>query len=276
MSAYTVEELLSCEVSRHLEDGQMGFIEVGIRGTGGQAFIMAVGIPAVASRLAQLKHAPDFMVMFGSIIEPLLDAEYLPEATYDHDLIRWPCRAQIPVEDAFNIFKRGKVGVSFVSAAQIDVHGNLNIMSLDDYAAPEAHLPGALAQTDHNAHAKRTLVLMKHTLEGFVEKIDYVTGMGHALREDLEGARPALVFSDLAVMDFNPYTTKMRIRSVHPWSSVEEVQENTGYDLEVSSEVPTTAEPTEAELDVIRNRVDRDGKWLGARMSLVPAALVRG
>lgn len=272
MSRYTMEEFISCEVSRHLEDGEMGFIGVG---TGGPAFIMAIGIPAVASRLAQLKQAPNYMVMFGPIIDPLLDSDYVPRATYEYDLIHWPCRAQITVEDALTIFKRGKMGVGFVSAAQIDAYGNLNITSIGEYHHPKVRLPGPLAQTDHNAHAKRTIVMMKHTKRNFVEKVDFVTAVGHENREGLKGGGPALVISDLAVMDFNPDTKRMRLISVHPWSSVEEVVENTGFELEVSDQLTTTPEPLQEDLNLIRNQIDKDGLWLEAKMSLVPARLTR-
>jgi glutaconate CoA-transferase subunit B len=272
MSRYTMEELLACEVSRHLEDGVMGFIG---GGTGGPAFIMAVGIPAVASRLAQLKHAPDFMVMFGPIIDPLLDSKYLPRATYEYDMIHWPCRSQLPIEDALMIFKRGKMGVGFVSAAQIDTYGNLNISAIGDYHHPKVRLPGPLAQTDHLAHAKSTIVLMKHTKRNFVEKVDFITAVGHENREGLKGGGPSLVVSDLAVMDFNQETKKMRLKSIHPWSSAQEVLDHTGFNLEMPDHITVTPKPSEQDLHLIRTQIDADRLWLEAKMSLVPSRLTR-
>jgi glutaconate CoA-transferase subunit B len=272
MERYTVEEFIACEVSRHLEDGEMGFIGVG---TGGPAFIMAIGIPAVASRLAQLKHAPNYMVMFGPIIDPYLDAPYLPKATYEYDLIHWPCRSQIAVEDALTVFKRGKMGVGFVSAAQIDASGNLNITAIGNYENPKVRLPGSLAQTDHHAYAKRTIVMMKHSRRNFVEQVDCVTAVGHGNRDGLKGGGPALVVSDLGVMDFNPATRRMRLRSYHPWSSVEEIASETGFALEIPADVRMTAEPDPEDIRIIRERIDPNGQWLEAKMSLVQARLTR-
>ncbi|MCM3762143.1 hypothetical protein M3212_15330 [Alkalihalobacillus oceani] len=264
---YTISELLATEVSRHLPNGEMGFIGVG---TGGEAFIMAVGIPAVASRLAQLRRAPDYTVMFGPIIDPFLDAEHLPSSTNEFDLIRWKCRSQIPVEDALNIFKRGLMGVGFVSAAQIDQYGNLNISQINN---PNIRLPGALAQTDHQAYAKQTIVLMKHSVRTFVQKVDYITGQGHEKREGLTGGGPSLVVTDLGVMDFDPLTKKLRLKSIHPGKSVEEIISKTGFELSIPKDVTVTQPPSIEDLNLIRLRIDPDRKFLEARMSLVPASL---
>jgi glutaconate CoA-transferase subunit B len=235
-------------MSRHLRNDEMGFIGVG---TGGEAFIMAIGIPAVASRLAQLTHAPDYMVMFGPIIDALLDGKDVPATQYEYDLIHWPSRAQITVEEALTIFKRGKMGVGFVSSAQIDPYGNLNITSIGENPHhPKVRLPGSLAQTDHHAHAKRTIITVKHSKRAFVEKVDFISAVGHENRDGLQGGGPELVISDLAVMDFNPVTKKMRLKSVHPGVSVQEVKDHTGFALEIPDKVPVTKEPDDEMLEL--------------------------
>ncbi len=267
---YALEELLAVEVSRHICDGEMGFVGVG---TGGAAFIRAVGIPAVASRLAQLRHAPNYTIMFGPILDPVLDAELIPRTNFEPDLIRWPCRSQITVEEALCIFKRGKMGIGFVSGAQVDQYGNFNIVCIGDYHQPKVRLPGPLAQPDHSAHAKRVFAIQKHDRRTFVEKVDYISAAGNRDRSGLPGGGPAWIFTELAVMDFNPQTGRMRLASVHPGKSVEQVIARTGFALEIPAEVPETPPPSLEDLTLIRSRIDPAGKWLHAEITQEPARL---
>lgn len=270
MIDFTLEELIAVEVSKHIIDNEMGFVGVG---TGGEAFIRAVGIPAVASRLAQLNHAPNYTIMFGPIIDPVLDSEYIPETNFEPDLIRWPCRSQITVEEALCIFKRGKMGIGFVSGAQIDKYGNMNITCIGEYKKPKVRLPGPLAQPDHAAHAKRTIAIQKHDKRTFVEKVDYISAVGHKDRTGLPGGGLSLVLTDLCVMDFNPKTNKMRLKSIHPGKTIKQIVQNTGFELDIPDNVSFTKPPTEEELFIIRNRIDPKKKWLNAVITQEPATL---
>jgi glutaconate CoA-transferase, subunit B len=99
-----------------------------------------------------------------------------------------------------------------------------------------------------------------HTPRVFVERLDFRSGMGwgdgpgHRERLGLEGG-PRLVVTNLCVMDFPEETRRMRLRSVHPGVTEDQVQEATGFQVQVDGEVPTTPEPSEEEVAIIR-RVD--------------------
>jgi len=266
---YTLEELLAVEVSRHIVDNEMGFVGVG---TGGAAFIRAIGIPAVASRLAQLRHAPNYTIMFGPILDPVLDADYIPNTNFEPDLIRWPCRSQITVEDSLCIFKRGKMGIGFVSGAQVDRFGNFNIVCIGDYHKPKVRLPGPLAQPDHAAHAKRVFAVQRHDKRTFVEQVSFISAVGHQNREGLPGGGPALIFTELGVMDFNEKGL-MRLRSLHPGKTVTQIRENTGFELDIPENVPFTTPPGDEDLELIRTRIDPSRKWLNAHITQEPATL---
>ena len=51
----------------------------------------------------------------------------------------------------------------------------------------------------------------------------------------------------------------MRLRSLHPGVSVDQVVENTGFELVIDGEVPETRLPTAEELTLIRERIDPKG-----------------
>jgi glutaconate CoA-transferase, subunit B len=74
----------------------------------------------------------------------------------------------------------------------------------------------------------------------------------------LEGG-PEIVITDLCVMDFEPRSKRMRLRSVHPGVTVEQVIEATGFELVIDGEVPETEPPTAEEVRLIREEIDPAG-----------------
>jgi hypothetical protein len=62
-------------------------------------------------------------------------------------------------------------------------------------------------------------------------------------------------------MDFDPETKRIRLATVHPGVTVKQVVENTGFDLIVPKEVPTTDLPTCEELELLR-AIDPTGIYI--------------
>jgi glutaconate CoA-transferase subunit B len=96
-----------------------------------------------------------------------------------------------------------------------------------------------------------------HDARTFVERLDFRSGLGwgdggdHRERLGLTGG-PLACVTNLAVLDFHPESRRMRIKSVHPGVTVEEVQAATGFELVVEDGVPETAPPTGEEVELIR------------------------
>jgi glutaconate CoA-transferase, subunit B len=67
----------------------------------------------------------------------------------------------------------------------------------------------------------------------------------------------------LCTLDFQDGSKRMRLRSVHPGVSVEQVLDHTGFDLVVPAQVPTTSPATAGELRVLRTRIDLAGTLRG-------------
>lgn len=267
---YTLAELLAVEISKYIRDDNMNFVGIG---TGGNAWIMAVGIPTVAVCLAQHKHAPNATLMIGPILDPLLDDKYVPETNQEYDLDYWPCRSQVSLEDAYGIFRTNRLDISFASAAQVDQYGNLNIGRIGDKDNIKVRLPGCLAQPDHGAFAKRVFVTVRHDKRILVEKVDFISCAGHKNREGLHGGGPYIVLTDKAVMDFEPQTGKMRLKSVHPGTDIQDVIDSTGFELIMPEKVEMTLIPSAEDLDLIRNTIDPKGKFLQAKITGQTASL---
>jgi acyl CoA:acetate/3-ketoacid CoA transferase beta subunit len=99
-----------------------------------------------------------------------------------------------------------------------------------------------------------------HSKRTFVEHVDMVCGIGYDRAAKLGTSARfheiRFVVSNLGVFDFATPDHAMRLRSVHPGVSVEEVVEQTGFDLAVGDNVPSTRAPSGLELDLIRRVLD--------------------
>jgi acyl CoA:acetate/3-ketoacid CoA transferase beta subunit len=100
-----------------------------------------------------------------------------------------------------------------------------------------------------------------HTPRVFVERVDVVSGVGYdhaaaAGPSASEFHRLHRVVTDLAVLDFETPDHRMRLRSVHPGVTVDEVVAATGFELVIPDEVPETPRPTERQLALLRHRLD--------------------
>ncbi len=260
MPNHTANELLVSYLSRQIADDDLCFVGVG---TNGRAFTLAVGVPLAAVRLAQLRHAPGAAVYWGNILEP--DLSVIPETFSQDSFTRWPAAA-CPADTGMkcDMLSRRKFDVCFNSAAQIDRYGNMNITAIGDYRRPDVRLVGSLAQPEHAAFVRRPYILMDLDRRSFVEKVDFITSVGHLRGGDsrveagLQPGGPALVITDKAVFDFTEDGRELRVRSLHPGVRLEEVVRNMSFEPVIPDDLPVTEAPGEEELALIRGQIDPD------------------
>jgi acyl CoA:acetate/3-ketoacid CoA transferase beta subunit len=149
-------------------------------------------------------------------------------------------------------------------ASQIDRTGNQNISAIGDWRRPKVQLIGVRGAPGNTINHPTSYWVPSHSTRSFVEQVDVVSGVGYA-RAEAAGA-PATryheirrVVSNLGVFDFDTPDHGMRLRSVHPGVSVDEVVEATGFPLVVGADVPDTRQPTPEELELIRGVLDPRG-----------------
>jgi glutaconate CoA-transferase subunit B len=82
----------------------------------------------------------------------------------------WPFEG---VAGFFDMAQAGRLNVFFLSGAQIDRHGNINLMAIGDYERPQVRLPGG-AGSAILAYVVERVVLFKtdHSARGLVPKVD--------------------------------------------------------------------------------------------------------
>jgi glutaconate CoA-transferase subunit B len=250
MGDYNTMEMMIVAAARSLEDGA----SVGV----------GTGAPCAAAMLAQKTHAPGLVIMFeAGGISPILPT--MPISVGDSRTTHKAVMASGMCE-IMETCQRGMVDYTFLGGAQIDMYGNLNSTVIGDWQKPKVRLPGSGGANDFASFCWRVMVITPQDARRFVEKVSFLTTPGYL---DGPGAReraglppntgPYKVITDMAVMGYDEESKRMRVESIHPGRSFEEVQKNCGFPLLRAPEVTTTPVPTEVELVTLRTAVDPKG-----------------
>jgi acyl CoA:acetate/3-ketoacid CoA transferase beta subunit len=211
-------------------------------------------IPAIGARLARLTFEPDLVLTDG---EAALMAN-TPAVTAGRDELE--LEAWLPYRRVFDVVWSGRRHVMMM-ATQVDRFGNQNISCIGDWHRPKTQLIGCRGAPGNTINHTTSYWVPAHTSRAFVEHVDMVCGVGY---DRAAAAGPVatrfheirVVVSNLAVLDFAGPDHTMRLRSVHPGVSVDEVQEATGFTLATDGAVPTTRLPSPDELHLIRTVLD--------------------
>ena len=150
-----------------------------------------------------------------------------------------------------------------MGATQVDRFGNQNLAAIGDYAKPTVQLLGYRGAPGNTINDTTSYWVPNHGPKVFVAAVDTVTGIGWDKAATLgDGARFVeirRVVSNLGVFDFDTPDRSMRLRSVHPGVTVDEVVAATGFALTVPPDVPESRLPTADELELIREVIDPEG-----------------
>ena len=249
---FTTSELMAVCGSRQIKNGDVVFI--------------GTGLPLIAAMLAKKTHAPRAKIVYeAGFIDS--NAKDIALSIADSRLGYRASAAIGLIETLGLMLQGGHVDVGFVGAAQIDEYGNINTTYIGTFENPTVRLPGSGGGNDIISSAKRFVVIMMHEKRKMVKKLDYLTspgfldGPGAREKAGLMGGGPSLVVTNLCQMDFDPDTKRIRLATVHPGVSVQQVLENSGFDLIVPENVQTTELPTPEELTLLRG-IDPSGIYI--------------
>jgi len=255
MARYNLMELMVCVAARQLEDGKSA--------------IIGTGMPLAAAMLAQNTASPNLIIMFeaGGVAPKL---RQLPISVADSNT-QTDALLHTSMDVIMEACQRGTIDYTFLGGAQIDMYGNINSTMIGtDFNRPKVRLPGSGGANDLASLCWKTLTITPHDKRRFAKKLDflttpgYLTGPGARERAGLPpGAGPYKVISTLALMGYDPETKRMRVESLHPGITKEQVIANTGFEMLFVDPVPVTPEPTDVELKVLREVVDPMGMVIG-------------
>ena len=254
MTDYNDMELMISIAARELEDGST----VGV----------GTGAPCAAAMLAQKTSSPKLVIMFeaGGM------APELPEMPISVGDSRTFYKAAMAgsMGDTMEACSRGFVDYTFLGGAQIDKYGNLNSTVIGDHDNPKVRFPGSGGANDFASFCWRMMVMTPQNSKRFVEKLDFLTTPGWLEGGDSRAksglplnAGPYKIITDMAVMDFEEESKRMRVISIHPGYNFDKVQENCGFELLKADSIAETEPPEELVLKVLREEVDPYGYVIG-------------
>jgi acyl CoA:acetate/3-ketoacid CoA transferase beta subunit len=197
------------------------------RGDGGLMVSPMAPIPRLGARLARATFEPDILLTDG--VATLVDPDGNPEG--------W-----MPFSRVFDTLWNGKRHV-MMGASQLDRHGNQNISVVGDWARPRVQLLGVRGAPGNSVCHPTSYFVPRHGPRVFVEAVDMVCGVG----TDRGAHEIRAVVTDLGVFDFRGPDGCMRIRSLHPGVSIDQVRQATGFPVVAEGEVPQTRAPTPEE-----------------------------
>lgn len=239
----TSDETMVVTASRSLRDGDVCFV--------------GIGQPSIAANLARRTHAPNIVLIYES---GTLGAkpDRLPLSIGD-GILADTADSVIAIPEVFNYWLQGgRVDVGFLGGAQLDRFANINTTVIGEYAGPKVRLPGAGGAPEIAASCKEVLIIMRQSPRSFVDRVDFVTSFGYGRgpgereRLGMRGRGPVRVITDLGVLEPDPQSCELTLTAVHPGVTVQQVRENTGWDLAVADDLATTDPPTGTELEILR------------------------
>jgi len=159
---------------------------------------------------------------------------------------------------------RGMLDYTFLGGAQIDMYGNLNSTRIGpDHQKPKVRFPGSGGANDFGSFCWRMMVMTPQDPKRFAEKCSYITTPGWLQGGDSRaksglplGAGPYKIITNMAVMDFEPESKRMRIIAINPGYAEKDVQDNCGFELLKAKKIVENKPPTKHELTILRDEID--------------------
>ena len=226
-------DMMTVSLARLIRDGETVFHGVSSH------------IPMIAVLLAKKLHAPNAVHLN---IPGGVDPEEPDLRSYTSaggELWETACAA-LPLQEVFDLSMRGGLDVAFLSGVQFDRYGRVNASVIGDYHKPKVRLPGGAGSAVLIPTAKRAILWRtKHDRRTFTETPDFVTAQGHV--------------SDIVtpLCCFTMHGGEMILKSIHPYSSLDEVAANTGFPIRYFS-ADFTPEPTPEEMRALQEIDPRD------------------
>lgn len=258
MASWSMRELMACVIARDLRDGDQ--LQVGI----------ALPVFELAVRLAHLMHGPNMELIFFGARMNVHHVEQLPLPAFgwDRRVVRWS-ESYSDRGHRFDRLAAWGRRVFCIGGIQVDAFGNTNLIGIgDDPKRLRFRGPGSVGTPTLSSHVGRYyIVLNEHTPRTLVERCDYVSTVGWGEggadareRLGLPGGGPRWCVTPLGVFGFDDATRRMRALTLHPGISADEVRGRTGFDPGPFDDVGETEPPRAEELDILRRRIDPDGR----------------
>lgn len=246
---WTSKQMMAVALARQIEDGK--------------TYIIGTGLPLVGATLAKNTHAPNAHLIFETALFEGNPQE-VPTSVSDLRInygssVLWPQTRYFGFQAL--AARTGKISAGFLGGAQIDPYGNLNSTCIGDYMKPRTRFTGSGGANGIATYCD-TIIIMKHQKRRFTEHVDYVTSPGWIdgptgrLKAGLPANKgPRVLVTELGIFRFDDDTRRMYLAEYFPGVTPQEIQDNTGFEIDLSRAVESRP-PQPDVLKVLINKVD--------------------
>jgi len=209
-------------------------------------------IPRLGASLAKLTHSPELLMTDS---ESFLVSEPVPLGPRGD--YRPKYEGYMSFERVFECVWGGKRHV-MIGPTQVDRWGQTNLSVVGDYARPKSAMLGVRGLPGNSINHINSLFVPNHNPRIFVAgEVDMVSGVGYkperwgpGMNRDFVDMR--LIVTDLCVLDFGGPEHAIRVKSLHPGVTFEQVQTATGFPLLKADGMGETPLPTAGQLAIIQ------------------------
>lgn len=247
---YTIDELIAVLMAREVKNNDV--------------MIIGVATPCAwaAFTLAKLTHAPD--AIFHFLMGTIYSYEPRQVSLLYHEMnAARAFKFQNTAENVLECLPSDRLTtIEFFRPAQVDQYGNTNNVCIGDWERPKVRLPGCAGIADFSMIYTRGQFLYtpRHNTRTFVptEKMGFISGVGfpNGKKSICGGVGPQCVITNLAYLDFDEETKRMRLGTIHPGVDVETVKISTGFELIIPEDLKETEPPTVEQIRLLRDKVD--------------------
>ena len=158
--------------------------------------------------------------------------------------------------EIFDAAGQGRIDVFFLGGVQIDGQANLNLVGTGDYPTVDKRFSGSFGSAFMYFTVPKVILFRpEHSRRVFVPKVDFISAPGASDPDVNRPGGPKFLVTELCVMSFDRNKGRFRLESVTPGRTVEEVLDNTGFEIDVPENVPETPAPEEDRLALLRSSV---------------------
>jgi len=158
--------------------------------------------------------------------------------------------------ELFDRAAQGRIDAFFLGGGQIDGQANINLVGIGDYPRGKVRFPGSFGSSYLYFLIPRVILFREeHTPRTLVEKVDFISAPGVSEPGTYRPGGPAALVTGRCVFSFDREAGRFTLTSVHPWSSVGEVRDQTGFAYDEPADVPVTPAPDAAAESLITGPV---------------------
>lgn len=210
-------------------------------------------LPSIGARLARLTSEPDLLITDGNA----LVLAGTPPLGKGGDIEGW-----MPFSKVFDVVASGRRHV-VMGANQLDKYGNQNISAFGPLSQPTRQMFGVRGGPGNAINHATSYWVGKHSARVFCDEVDVICGVGYDKADPDNAAYQYLnnhqVVTNLGVFDYSGPEGTMHAVSIHPGATVDQIRENTSFEIDGLDNAPETREPSAEELRLIREYLDPKG-----------------